>query len=511
MADEVLNVKEIKASLVGIANAKEIEYATEQGLEKISGSVEIASQQIFTATREAKEDVKNTADEYIPLMEQYHSETEQFMLDAEQYRDEAFSGTPEGYQTLVGNVNSLSDTIVESADWLKSKNLIDITKAEQGNLDNTEGKPTASTSNGRSSNFIEVSGNTSYTLSANKVLYAMRLYEYDANKNFVKRTALTNLQKLTITTDANTKFVKWTVNIDNSTIVTQGLMSDCKLMLNEGTEALPYVPFSKSNVELTNEITSAENNGFISHNLAKITVGANVTNNSDNYYLSGGSLFDASYALAIPMPHITDFTISLDVKCKALAILYLYDDGSYDSEKKNVNSADAYTHFSFHKITSKTVKSIRIGIFNDSDGNANIRKNTLNINKGSIEMPYTEYALSNAQLFDEIANLQSATERSVNVGANISLHTTSKVVKNGKIVSGAIRISALADIPSASTLVTLQDKPIIATSYLMGINTSNNSVMPLILANNTNQIALFGSNTIPNGTTLIIPINYVSE
>lgn len=63
--------------------------------------------------------------------------------------------------------------------------------------------------------FVSVEPNTAYTLTADSELYFISISEYDENQTFIKRTGA-YAKELTITTGANTHFLRFGSNISNS-------------------------------------------------------------------------------------------------------------------------------------------------------------------------------------------------------------------------------------------------------------------------------------------------------
>ena len=122
------------------------------------------------------------------------------------------------------------------------KNLLDKQYFENGSI-NTSGADASSNVNARGSNYINVLPNTTYTISTNTNVYDLRLNEYDNTKTNVIRKSNSNSKSLTITTGANTYYVRWSLNYNNSTTTTQEIIDSLNLQLEVGSQATPYSPY----------------------------------------------------------------------------------------------------------------------------------------------------------------------------------------------------------------------------------------------------------------------------
>lgn len=165
---------------------------------------------------------------------------------AQHYADEAFSGTPEGYQALVQKVNgiaidnatgeSLSLTTAEGGAIVnsiegktyKSKNLWD-EQWEVGSI-NDNGVNTNASDNIRGINYIPCKPNTSYY----GVTKGVRIFWYDSNKTFIKFDTLINNSA---TSPSNASYFKI------RTIASYGAVYNHDMAIFEGSTALPYEPY----------------------------------------------------------------------------------------------------------------------------------------------------------------------------------------------------------------------------------------------------------------------------
>jgi hypothetical protein len=109
-------------------------------------------------------------------------------------------------------------------------NIIDLENSEQGGID-ASGNLVSSNTLWRASTYTPVKSNTKYTLSSNKSNLTIRLYEYDENYNFIS-PRIENMQNCSVITTNNTKYLKWTLYY-NGTTITKSLVETFNLMLKE--------------------------------------------------------------------------------------------------------------------------------------------------------------------------------------------------------------------------------------------------------------------------------------
>ena len=82
--------------------------------------------------------------------------------------------------------------------------------------------------------FVPVKPNTVYTLAASSSLYFVSISEYDENQTFIKRTGTYSTKELTITTDANTHFLRFGSNIASGRKATLAAILAITWTLNKG-------------------------------------------------------------------------------------------------------------------------------------------------------------------------------------------------------------------------------------------------------------------------------------
>ena len=87
--------------------------------------------------------------------------------------------------------------------------------------------------------YIKVDPNTQYTLSVSEPLYFVSIAEYEADKTFVVRnTKSSNVTEFSITTGADTEYIRFGSNMSNTPITLADVLA-VNWMLNKGN-ALPY-------------------------------------------------------------------------------------------------------------------------------------------------------------------------------------------------------------------------------------------------------------------------------
>jgi hypothetical protein len=112
---------------------------------------------------------------------------------------------------------------------------------ETGGISVSTGLNTGETDRVRSVLFQSVIPSTQYQFNLTTTRTVGARF-YDINKNFVSSLAITNAS--TFTTPANVHFFRFTIISETST--------NLQIMLNEGSTVLPYEPYGKANVLMTN-------------------------------------------------------------------------------------------------------------------------------------------------------------------------------------------------------------------------------------------------------------------
>lgn len=146
--------------------------------------------------------------------------------------------------------------------WIqKGKNLIDISYTEEATtFDTSTGLVTDinATAYSCAENYIEVMPNTMYTISANKSLSSVSLYEYTGEKIYTQKRQAFNKNGINITTSATTKYLRWSLNIDDINTPTVEKIHSLELQLEQGAERTDYEPYINNKVYIKNDNNTYE-------------------------------------------------------------------------------------------------------------------------------------------------------------------------------------------------------------------------------------------------------------
>lgn len=164
-----------------------------------------------------------------------------------------------------------------------------------------QGVVTADANNWIYQAFIPVKPNTTYTLSMSSAVYYVSISEYSTaeDSGFVVRKAGstgTNTT-LTITTGANTNFVRFGTNIDRTEVTLEEVLA-INWMLNEGATAIPYAPYAQGGIYTDGTVETVAIN--LSDNLIDgqgtfVSPGQNTT----RIYKAFGKLKSGTYHISI--------------------------------------------------------------------------------------------------------------------------------------------------------------------------------------------------------------------
>lgn len=112
--------------------------------------------------------------------------------------------------------------------------------------------------------FIPVKPNTTYTLSMSSSVYYVSISEYSTadNSSFIVRKAGStgSNTQLTITTSANTNFVRFGTNLDSTEVTLEEVLA-INWMLNEGGTAIPYAPYAEGGIYTDGTVETVELTG----------------------------------------------------------------------------------------------------------------------------------------------------------------------------------------------------------------------------------------------------------
>lgn len=141
--------------------------------------------------------------------------------------------------------------------WLeRGKNLIDKNYFLAGySILGDTGLESVFPSCGCGTNYIEVKPNTSYVLSVNTNISALRLSEYTENKTHIQRLQIENSKILMIKTSSKTKYLRWSLNYNDNDNATLDILNNLDLIL----EKSPKKIHTKNDNGVYEEFYSEEN------------------------------------------------------------------------------------------------------------------------------------------------------------------------------------------------------------------------------------------------------------
>lgn len=212
---------------------------------------------------------------------------------------------------------------------LKMLNLANMTEGNivVGKYINNSGAEQGASSNFYYSPFIPVKASTAYTLKTSRSLNYANFLEYDANKDFTKRTLYGSAgtpagNTTTHTTDATTAYIRFGSNINGSTLTAADVLA-VEWMLTEGSTAMDFVPYGQlstigtpevitvTHADSTTQTAGAENLYAIGSTYADTqdiisgavtrNTGVLVLNGTEDFLPIEGTILTNCYTLAIPL------------------------------------------------------------------------------------------------------------------------------------------------------------------------------------------------------------------
>lgn len=210
---------------------------------------------------------------------------------------------------LLDGEEAMGNLVVDS---IRSKNMLNKNSFENAYISNTGVVTTAN--NNALFDYIEVEPNTTYTMSVSQTINTMMIGEYNSSKTWLARPLQNNVSSLTITTSANTKYLRVAINKDSSSTMTQALVDGLQPQLEKGDTATNYAPYQKLDDEyimstinytirvikvgkyviLNGEITASNDSGSITLPYqAKYKTGTAIV----GYYPNNGNIQAYGYAI----------------------------------------------------------------------------------------------------------------------------------------------------------------------------------------------------------------------
>ena len=229
------------------------------------------------------------------------------------------------WEEFTGGSASPNPSFPQTPNLLTGDNLVTITNGNLLCSDNFEsGKVGANgdevdSKYGRNKGYIRVSPSTTYTLSAKDTLNRLELMLYDGNKvKEISGSISTNNNRVSITTGVNTRYLRFDINVNNSTDVTSEIMKNLNLMLAEGTSTT-FKPYATEQLISLGDIVlgklndyldkiyydNADGKWYLHKELGKYTF----TGDEDFYYDSNGNRFAVNNVIEFAGSTVTRYPV----------------------------------------------------------------------------------------------------------------------------------------------------------------------------------------------------------
>ena len=216
------------------------------------------------------------------------------------------------YEPYVGGQPSPNPDYKQDIEVIDGVNLFDVDTLQQGEISETTGEDSNSSSYSVKTPFIHI--NTDNVIfswkcagKVNEKQYGNRIYEYNENKEFIKVTLYYNkgTQKLNLVLDNNTKYIRATMYCDYAFTPTTINENFAEIQITEGTTPKPYLPHGCIGLEqsginlLPNNATTQTVNGItftINEDKSISIKGTNSTNwtsliITDSFVLEAGTYY----------------------------------------------------------------------------------------------------------------------------------------------------------------------------------------------------------------------------
>ncbi|MBQ9540110.1 MAG: hypothetical protein IJU89_01655 [Alphaproteobacteria bacterium] len=165
------------------------------------------------------------------------------------------------------NKSSITNVkLIENACIERCKNLFDA-QIEKGGVQFTDGRLLSSPNRVRTGTFIEVTPNTTYTISTN--MYNVGFFEYNSAGNYVSDSGTLRVAPVTFTTKENTTKVRFSFALQNTSADVN--VNDVQwVQLEQGDTATEYVPYNAAchNNKITIATTKYNESAFSPLNTA---------------------------------------------------------------------------------------------------------------------------------------------------------------------------------------------------------------------------------------------------
>jgi len=350
------------------------------------------------------------------------------------------------------------------------KNLLNTQNWAGGYIDSSGNLHTGNT-NALFDGYIEVNSNTQYVISTNTSIRNVAISEFDSSQTFIQRNQSgNNVSLLTITTTANTKYVRVQFNYDNSTTITQAIIDGLELQLESGSSRTSYEPYQSQTYPI---------------NLGSLEY-CKIGDYSDKFALSTGeNLFDMNW---LKQGYISDSVVDNRTgRTRTDAILL--EAGTYTFHFEYTSSkwvkCVEYTSatatsgtFLFNIQSSNYTKTITLEAdtwvrFGIDDDITNVSTNAkIMLNEGSTALPWEPYEIGNWYLKKNIIK----TTLNNNVATISTYWLSSRGVYGAAIPKSVLGISATTALrQSLCTMskVVSSNSTIGENTYMFNANANN--------------------------------------
>lgn len=159
------------------------------------------------------------------------------------------TSTTNGYsQNYINNnyVNKSNGYVKEDltfyANDFKCRNLFNYDTCQLASYINDSGVIVTGSNPNILSEYIEVTPNTKYTISASTSIAYIRVHEFNSSKVWTKRSAGNSVSNMEVTTDSTTKYIRVTYNLDGTTTMTPTVLKTIYAQIEKGNLS-PYTPY----------------------------------------------------------------------------------------------------------------------------------------------------------------------------------------------------------------------------------------------------------------------------
>ena len=103
------------------------------------------------------------------------------------------------------------------------------------------------------SDYIEVIAGLKYTVSTEQTVHSITISTFDENHNFIDTYAVASSNIHTITVDNSTKYIRFWVNYDNQTKITDTVINNLKIMVEQNDTRTSFEPYIDKEIYVKND------------------------------------------------------------------------------------------------------------------------------------------------------------------------------------------------------------------------------------------------------------------